>query len=86
MGLVLGWVCWRSGSIWPGALLHVAHNSLLVSAALFPELLGSDTADGLSDVPVTWLLGAAPLALLGAAAVWWGGKSVASHSKASGVA
>jgi ABC-2 type transport system permease protein/sodium transport system permease protein len=35
MGLVLGWVRWRSGSVWPGILLHICHNSLLLLAALF---------------------------------------------------
>ncbi|HEV3142825.1 MAG TPA: ABC transporter permease subunit/CPBP intramembrane protease, partial [Gemmataceae bacterium] len=35
MGLVLGWLRWRSGSIWPGVVLHSLHNGLLLSAALF---------------------------------------------------
>ena len=57
MGLVLGWVRWRGGSIWPGVLLHVAHNGLLISAALFPDLF-RDMADGASHVPITWLAAA----------------------------
>ena len=72
MGLVLGWVRWRTGSIWPCVLLHVAHNSLLLSAGLFPELLGPDVAEGTGHLPPTLLIGAVPLVLFGAAAVWWG--------------
>jgi ABC-2 type transport system permease protein/sodium transport system permease protein len=30
LGLVLGWVCWQSGSVLPGMLLHACHNSVLV--------------------------------------------------------
>ncbi|HLW66503.1 MAG TPA: CPBP family intramembrane glutamic endopeptidase, partial [Gemmataceae bacterium] len=37
MGLVLGWVRWRSSSIGPGILLHACHNSLLLLAALFSD-------------------------------------------------
>jgi ABC-2 type transport system permease protein/sodium transport system permease protein len=29
LGLVLGWLAWKSGSIWPGVVLHVCHNGLL---------------------------------------------------------
>jgi len=82
MGVALGWVRWRTGSIWPCVLLHVAHNSLLVSAGLFPDLLGPEVAEGTGHLPPTLLLGAVPLALIGAAAVWWGGR----REEASGVA
>src|SRR5262249_4186191 len=30
MGLVLGWVCWRTGSVLPGMLLHACYNGLLI--------------------------------------------------------
>src|SRR5207302_8148612 len=29
LGLILGWVCWTSGSVWPGMALHVCHNVVL---------------------------------------------------------
>jgi len=29
LGLVIGWVCWRTGSVFPGMLLHVVHNGFL---------------------------------------------------------
>lgn len=31
MGLMLGWIAVRSGSVWPGMLLHVLHNGLLIT-------------------------------------------------------
>ena len=30
LGLLLGWVCWRTGSVLPGMLLHGCHNGLLI--------------------------------------------------------
>jgi ABC-2 type transport system permease protein/sodium transport system permease protein len=39
LGLVLGWICWKSGSILPGMLLHAVHNSLLVSLGIFEPWL-----------------------------------------------
>jgi uncharacterized protein len=33
LGLVFGWLLWRTGSLWPGVLAHAANN--LVSLALF---------------------------------------------------
>jgi ABC-2 type transport system permease protein/sodium transport system permease protein len=30
MGLLLGWVAWRTGSVWPGMLLHACHNALTI--------------------------------------------------------
>ncbi len=29
LGLLLAWIAWRTGSIWPGIVMHVTHNSLL---------------------------------------------------------
>ncbi len=34
LGLVLGVVCWLSGSVWPGLVLHVCHNAILVLIGL----------------------------------------------------
>lgn len=49
LGLMLGWVCWRCASIWPGVLLHACHNGLLLLIAYYREVLE------------TWGLGAANL-------------------------
>jgi sodium transport system permease protein len=39
LGVVLGWLCWKSGSVLPGMILHAIHNSLLVSLGLYEQQL-----------------------------------------------
>lgn len=29
LGLLLGWICWRTSSVWPGIALHVTHNGVI---------------------------------------------------------
>jgi ABC-2 type transport system permease protein/sodium transport system permease protein len=39
LGIVLGCVCWRTGSVFPGMLLHALHNGMMVSLIfLAPQL------------------------------------------------
>jgi ABC-2 type transport system permease protein/sodium transport system permease protein len=67
MGLVLGWIRWRGGSVWPGMLLHACHNSLLLLAALYAsqfERFGLFTADA-QFVPPLALVVAAVVAAVG---------------------
>jgi len=40
-GLVLGWVRWRTGSVYPGMLLHVCHNSLLALLIYYEPALSA---------------------------------------------
>lgn len=40
MGLVLGWVAWRSGSVLPGMLLHVVHNGSLLLLPVWGPMVG----------------------------------------------
>lgn len=47
LGLVLGTVCWASGSVWPGLVLHVCHNAIMVVIAQ------AGFAGGVTDVPTT---------------------------------
>jgi sodium transport system permease protein len=35
LGLLLGWICYRTGSVWPGIVVHVIHNGFVVSLARF---------------------------------------------------
>lgn len=72
MGLILGWVRWQSGSVWPGALLHLAHNGLLLSAALFPQTFGPGLSEGNSGLPTEAMAASAAIASLGALLVWLG--------------
>src|SRR5262249_39734976 len=39
LGLVLGWVAWRTGSVLPGVLMHGAHNGTLALLAYYEPAL-----------------------------------------------
>ncbi len=65
MGLLLAWIALRTGSLWPGVLLHSLHNGLLLSASHFEEKLKQwhVLVEEGEHLPTVWLLcGAAALA------------------------
>ncbi len=66
MGLLLGWVCLRTGSLVPGILLHVAHNGMMITMAHYERQL-ADWGIGLTidqtHLPIQWL-GYAAIAML----------------------
>ena len=86
LGLVLGWVAWRTGSLWPGIVLHVTHNGLQELAALYQEALAR-WGLGLEQqvqippphLPVSWLATSALVAVIGAALMWWSTRNVAQR-------
>jgi sodium transport system permease protein len=67
LGLVLGWVCWRSGSVLPGMLLHACHNGAVALLACYEEELRQSGWDPNTHVPVAWLSAAVLGAVAGAA-------------------
>ncbi|MGE3313486.1 MAG: ABC transporter permease subunit/CPBP intramembrane protease [Planctomycetaceae bacterium] len=74
MGLFIGWVRVRTGSILPGMLLHAVHNSLIVLVFRFQDQLEKlglgleQTADmENAHLPATWIAGAAIVAAAGLA-------------------
>lgn len=73
LGLLLGWIAWRTGSIWPGAAMHITHNSLIVLLGYYEERLeqaGWDLGED-SHLPIGLLAAAAAGAALGIAGIWW---------------
>lgn len=67
MGLVLGLVAWKTQSLWPGVVLHTAHNGLLLSVGHF-RLQLQEWGIGLeedSHLPALWLLGGLVAAVMG---------------------
>jgi ABC-2 type transport system permease protein/sodium transport system permease protein len=70
MGLVLGWVCYRSGSVVPGMLLHACHNAAALTVAYYVQELDVDSWGLVKQphLPTTWLAVSAGGAVLGAAA------------------
>jgi ABC-2 type transport system permease protein/sodium transport system permease protein len=64
LGIVLGWICRRTGSIFPGMMLHLMHNGLLTSLAYHSEEL-KRMGWGVSEeehVPLMWLATAGTIA------------------------
>lgn len=73
MGLILGWVCYRTHSVLPGMLLHATHNGLLLMVAYYQDELksrGWGVAEQ-SHLPAMWLACAAGGALVGIGLVLW---------------
>ncbi|QDT13109.1 ABC transporter permease subunit/CPBP intramembrane protease [Stieleria marina] len=58
MGLILGWIAYRSGSVVPGMVLHFTHNALLESVAHYHKeltFLGEQIDGTESHIPI-WIL------------------------------
>jgi ABC-2 type transport system permease protein/sodium transport system permease protein len=67
LGVILGVVRWRSGSIFPPIALHACHNGLLVTIAFYRDAL-KERGIGIQQtthMPGEWLAGAAVVVLLG---------------------
>lgn len=67
MGVLLGWVCLRTGSVYPGMILHAIHNGLLVSLAHYEQAL-IDWQIGINEqehLPALWLVVATVLVVAG---------------------
>jgi sodium transport system permease protein len=55
LGVLLGWMCWRSKSIWPGIVTHALYNGFWVIIAMNPGLqttLGINVEDSWSHLPL----------------------------------
>jgi ABC-2 type transport system permease protein/sodium transport system permease protein len=78
MGLVLGWVCWRTGSVLPGMLLHALYDA--IAALLAYNRVGTEGASGL---PLEWVAAGLAGVALGAALVRYGGSAAKPDPEAS---
>ena len=76
LGLVLGWVRWRTASVLPGMALHATHNGLLLMMARYRTELAA-WGWGIQEqahLPPAWLAAGGVVAVLGAGLVWWSGR------------
>ncbi|WP_233148517.1 ABC transporter permease subunit/CPBP intramembrane protease [Rhodopirellula sp. MGV] len=74
LGIILGWLAYRTGSIWPGVLMHFTHNALLELVAKYQDrltFLGTEATDQV-HLPLLWLAGLTLLTVIGAAVVFIG--------------
>jgi ABC-2 type transport system permease protein/sodium transport system permease protein len=61
LGVLLGWVRLRTGSVYPGMLLHALHNCLLLTIAYYRDALvasGWDVEEQ-QHLPASWLVASA---------------------------
>ena len=84
LGLVLGWLCIRTGSIWPGVATHCLHNGILLSLAYWREKLpfGEQAAES-GHLPTAWIAAAAGVASLGLVLVYFCGRSAKARNVSS---
>ena len=87
LGIVLGAIAWRTGSVWPGVVFHFVNNALGVVTvdvakhrlvAPYANWLLRESSDGLYHVPI--VLAGAGIAVVLFATIWRGngGKPVAA--------
>jgi sodium transport system permease protein len=69
LGLVLGVLTLRTGSIVPGIILHVLYNGMLISLAWFVDRLGYQREE-MGTLKLVWLVGSAVCTLLAGLLLW----------------
>ena len=72
LGIVLGWIALRTGSVIPGMFLHATHNSFLLIVAYYADALqahGIGIAEG-THLPPLWLASATTIAVAGFVWMW----------------
>jgi sodium transport system permease protein len=72
LGLILGLICWHSGSLWPGMVLHICHNSILLGA-------------GVEEIPGTWVALGSLGAAIGTLFLWLLGRKKVATPRVRGV-
>ena len=72
MGLIIGWVAYRTGSIYPGIVIHFVHNGLLNTVLYYQDQLNflGTGFDDQTHLPPLWLAIAAALVIVGGSLVW----------------
>jgi sodium transport system permease protein len=85
LGLVLGWICWRSGSVFPGMILHVLNNSLMLSLMYVGSRLQSWgwDADGQEYLPLPLVAATTAMAAIALLVLALKGRVPASDSQSS---
>ena len=72
VGLVLGWLRWRTGTVLPGMLLHTLHNGLLIMLVYYEPQL-SERGIGIAretHIPTEWMAAGVTTACLGLCAIY----------------
>ena len=71
LGIVLGWIAFRTGSVIPGMVMHFIHNAFIELFGHYHkeleqiEWLGVDVSTGDKHLPTTWVVTATAIAVVG---------------------
>ena len=59
LGIILGWIAWRTGSLVPGMIVHAIHNGLLFTMPRYEDLLRQWGLgiENQKHLPITWIVG-----------------------------
>ena len=71
MGLILGWLCYRCGSVFPGMILHACHNGVLTMMAHYKDDLDKLGwgMDAQTEIPIELLAVSSVSVLIGIALI-----------------
>ena len=72
VGLALGWLRWRTGTVLPGMLLHTLHNGLLIILVYYEPQL-TERGIGITremHLPTDWMAAGVTTACLGLCAIY----------------
>jgi ABC-type Na+ efflux pump permease subunit/membrane protease YdiL (CAAX protease family) len=85
IGIILGYLCYKSGSILPGVFLHATHNAIVAFLAYYqPQLSRLDWFIGENDsVPLSWVLISLVPALLGLALIVFSARRLEASPRAT---
>ncbi|CAN5524493.1 ABC transporter permease subunit [soil metagenome] len=85
LGILLAWIAWRTGSIWPCIMLHITHNTLLSLMGYYAPQLEERgwIPSGDSHLSPAILATAIALVTAGFAGLWWSGRKGLKHESAT---
>ena len=83
LGMVLAWVCLKSGSIVPGMLLHAMHNAFLLLVSYYGDRLAAAGwgVQEESHLPLLWLAGSVIASAIGFALLSIGTRGLATEKR-----
>jgi len=67
LGMILGWVCCTTGSLYPGIVLHACHNGFLLMVSYYQDQL-AERGWGIeesSHLPIGWIVASALISAFG---------------------
>ncbi len=72
MGLIIGWVAYRSGSVLPGMVIHFVHNGLLNLVLYYADKLTflGEGFDNQAHLPPLWLVTTGAIVVVGVVLTW----------------